>query len=147
GPVTIVDWAFAHDATPSSAIVKHVALALRKDMEALESSGIRLIHVAEPPLRAGHPLDTATWEPSLDNAAHAFRLATACGQPAAQIHRQMCYSNFEDIVPAIDALDADVISSETSRSHGELVRTFDANTYEKQSGLGVYHIHSPRVPA
>ena len=147
GPVTILNWSFAHDATPRSEIMKQIALALRKEIAALESSGIQIIQVDEPALREGLPLDTAKWETYLNNAAYAFRLATASVQPETQIHTHMCYSNFEDIFPAIDALDADVISIETSRSHGELVSTFEVNTYEKEIGLGVYDIHSPRVPA
>lgn len=147
GPVTILNWSFAHDATPRSEIMKQIALALRKEIEALESAGIQIIQVDEPALREGLPLDKAKWDDYLDAAAYSFRLATASVQAETQIHTHMCYSNFEDIFPAIDALDADVISIETSRSHGELVSTFEENTYEKEIGLGVYDIHSPRVPA
>lgn len=147
GPVTILNWSFVHDATPRTEIMKQIALALRKEIEALESSGIQIIQVDEPALREGLPLDKAKWDAYLDASAYAFRLATASVQAETQIHTHMCYSNFEDIFPAIDALDADVISIETSRSHGELVSTFEENTYEKEIGLGVYDIHSPRVPA
>lgn len=147
GPVTILNWSFVHDATPRTEIMKQIALALRKEVEALESAGIKIIQVDEPALREGLPLDTAKWDDYLTSAAYAFRLATASVQAETQIHTHMCYSNFEDIFESIDALDADVISIETSRSHGELVSTFEENTYEKEIGLGVYDIHSPRVPA
>ncbi len=147
GPVTILNWSFVHDATPRTEIMKQIALALRKEIEALEEAGIQIIQVDEPALREGLPLDKAKWDAYLDAAAYAFRLATASVQAKTQIHTHMCYSNFEDIFPCIDALDADVISIETSRSHGELVSTFEENTYEKEIGLGVYDIHSPRVPA
>src|SRR5690625_5861398 len=116
--------------------MKQIALALRKEIAALESSGIQIIQVDEPALREGLPLDTAKWETYLNNAAYAFRLATASVQPETQIHTHMCYSNFEDIFPAIDALDADVISIETSRSHGELVSTLD----RKSTRLNSSHV-------
>src|SRR5690625_7910402 len=83
----------------------------------------------------------------LDALAYAFRLATAKVEASTQIHTNMCYSNLEDIFDCIDDLDADVISIETSRSHGELVSTFEENTYAKEIGLGVYDIHSPRIPS
>lgn len=146
GPVTILNWSFAHDATPRYEIMKQIALALQKEIEALESEGIKIIQVDEPALREGLPLNPSEWETYLEEAAYAFRLATASVEADTQIHTHMCYSQFEDIFEAIDALDADVISIETSRSHGELVSTFEENTYKKEIGLGVYDIHSPRVP-
>src|SRR5699024_6476901 len=103
--------------------------------------------VDEPALREGLPLDEAKWEEYLEASAYAFRLATATAENDTQIHTHMCYSNFEDIFDCIDALDDDVISIETSRSYGELVSTFEENTYTKEIGLGVYNIHSPRIPA
>lgn len=146
GPVTILNWSFAHDATPREEIMKQIALALRKEIETLEANGIKIIQVDEPALREGLPLDPAKWEAYLEAAAFAFRLATASVQDDTQIHTHMCYSQFEDIFDAIDALDADVISIETSRGHGELVKTFEEHTYQKDIGLGVYDIHSPRIP-
>ncbi|WP_368652485.1 5-methyltetrahydropteroyltriglutamate--homocysteine S-methyltransferase [Ornithinibacillus sp. 4-3] len=147
GPVTILNWSFVHDATPRYEIMKQIALALQKEIEALEESGIQIIQVDEPALREGLPLDQAKWDDYLEVSAYSFRLATATAKPETQIHTHMCYSNFEDIFECIDDLDADVISIETSRSHGELVSTFEVNTYSKEIGLGVYDIHSPRVPA
>lgn len=146
GPVTILNWSFAHDEASDATIMKQIALALQKEVEALEEAGISIIQVDEPALREGLPLDPEKWEDYLENATYAFRLATATAQPKTQIHTHMCYSQFEDIFDAIDALDADVISIETSRSHGELISTFETNTYKKEIGLGVYDIHSPRIP-
>ena len=92
------------------------------------------------------PLDQASVI-SLEASVYAFCLATAKVEKLTQIHTHMCYSNFEDIFDCIDALDADVISIETSRGHGELISTFEENTYTKEIGLGVYDIHSPRIPS
>lgn len=147
GPVTILNWSFVHDATPRYEIMKQIALALRKEIKALEENGIKIIQVDEPALREGLPLDEAKWNEYLYEAAYSFRLATAKVQPDTQIHTHMCYSDFEDIFDCIDALDADVISIESSRSHGELISTFEENTYTKEIGLGVYDIHSPRIPS
>jgi 5-methyltetrahydropteroyltriglutamate--homocysteine methyltransferase len=147
GPVTILNWSFVHDTTPRYDIMKQIALALQKEIEALEENGIKIIQVDEPALREGLPLDETKWASYLDVSAYAFRLATATAEADTQIHTHMCYSNFEDIFECIDALDADVISIETSRGHGELVSTFEDNTYTKEIGLGVYDIHSPRIPS
>src|SRR5699024_12200690 len=103
--------------------------------------------VDEPALREGLPLDAANWDAYLEASAYAFRLATAKVEASTQIHTHMCYSNFEDIFNCIDDLDADVISIETSRSQGELISTFEENTYTKEICLRVYDIHSPRKPA
>ena len=147
GPVTILNWSFAHDQTPREEIMKQIALALQKEIEALEEAGIKIIQVDEPAIREGLPLDPAKWDAYLEASAYSFRLATATVQKDTQIHTHMCYSEFGDIFEAIDALDADVISIETSRSHGELVAAFEENTYKKEIGLGVYDIHSPRIPS
>lgn len=147
GPVTILNWSFVHDATPRTEIVKQIALALQKEIAALESNGIEIIQVDEPALREGLPLDQSKWEDYLKSSSNAFRLATAKVRNQTQIHTHMCYSNFEDIFDCIDDLDADVISIETSRGHGELVSAFEENTYQKEIGLGVYDIHSPRIPS
>lgn len=147
GPVTILNWSFAHDAATDEEIMNQIALALQKEVAALQEAGIKIIQVDEPALREGLPLDPAKWDNYLEAASYAFRLATATAHADTQIHTHMCYSQFEDIFEAIDALDADVISIETSRSHGELVSTFEESTYKKEIGLGVYDIHSPRIPA
>src|SRR5690625_2330713 len=147
GPVTILNWSFAHDDVPGSTIMNQIALALRQEIKALEENGIKIIQVDEPALREGLPLNQEEWQEYLEDAAFSFRFATSSVEDDTQIHTHMCYSDFKDIFDAIDALDADVISIETSRSHGELIETFEKNTYRKEIGLGVYDIHSPRVPS
>ena len=146
GPVTILNWSFVHDDVPRETVQNQIALALRKEIKALETSGIKIIQVDEPALREGLPLDEKKQKAYLDAAVYAFRLATSSVQVQTQIHTHMCYSEFQKIYDAIDGLDADVISIETSRSHGEIISAFEKNTYEKEIGLGVYDIHSPRVP-
>ncbi|MGJ9459795.1 5-methyltetrahydropteroyltriglutamate--homocysteine S-methyltransferase [Oceanobacillus sp. CF4.6] len=146
GPVTILNWSFAHDDVSRYTVQNQIALALRKEVEVLEENGIQIIQVDEPALREGLPLDENKWKDYLDAAVYAFRLATSSVTDGTQIHTHMCYSDFKNIYDAIDGLDADVISIETSRSHGEIVSTFEENTYAKEIGLGVYDIHSPRVP-
>ncbi|RLL48365.1 5-methyltetrahydropteroyltriglutamate--homocysteine S-methyltransferase [Oceanobacillus piezotolerans] len=147
GPVTILNWSFVHDDVPRYTVQNQIALALRKEVELLEQNGIQVIQVDEPALREGLPLDKEKWQSYLEAAVYAFRLATSIVQDQTQIHTHMCYSEFNDIFDAIDALDADVISIETSRSHGEIISIFEENTYEKEIGLGVYDIHSPRIPS
>ena len=147
GPVTILNWSFVRDDIPRFDVLNQIAFALRHEIEALESNGIRMIQVDEPALREGLPLDLTKRKDYLDAAVHAFKLATSSVEDDTQIHTHMCYSDFNEIIDSISALDADVISIETSRSHGELITTFENNTYDKEIGLGVYDIHSPRVPS
>lgn len=146
GPVTILNWSFVRDDKPREEVAYQIALALREEVEALEAAGIGMIQVDEPALREGLPLKREHWPAYLDWAVRAFRVSTSTVKPETQIHTHMCYSEFHDIIEAIDALDADVISIETSRSHGELIESFEKHTYDKGIGLGVYDIHSPRVP-
>ncbi|MDM5205677.1 5-methyltetrahydropteroyltriglutamate--homocysteine S-methyltransferase [Cytobacillus kochii] len=146
GPITILNWSFVRDDIPRYEVANQIALALREEVEALEANGIRMIQVDEPAIREGLPLKQEKWEDYLNAAVYAFRLATTSVRNETQIHTHMCYSDFEDIISSIQALDADVISIETSRSHGELIHSFEESTYEQGIGLGVYDIHSPRVP-
>lgn len=146
GPITILNWSFVRDDISRYDVANQIALALRTEVEELEKNGIRMIQIDEPAIREGLPLKREKWESYLNVAVHAFKIATASVQNDTQIHTHMCYSNFEDIIEAINALDVDVISIETSRSHGELIYAFEENTYNKGIGLGVYDIHSPRVP-
>lgn len=146
GPITILNWSFVRDDISRDAIANQIALAIRKEIEVLEEHGIRMIQVDEPAIREGMPLKRKFWDNYLNAAVYAFKLATSSVQNDTQIHTHMCYSNFEDIIDAIKALDVDVISIETSRSHGELIHAFEENTYSQGIGLGVYDIHSPRVP-
>jgi 5-methyltetrahydropteroyltriglutamate--homocysteine methyltransferase len=147
GPVTILNWSFVHDDVPRFTVLNQIALALREEIEVLEGNDIKIIQVDEPALREGLPLAADKKQTYLDAAVYAFKLATASVEDDTQIHTHMCYSDFNKIFDAIDELDADVISIETSRSHGELVSTFEENTYKKEIGLGVYDIHSPRIPS
>lgn len=147
GPVTILNWSFVRDDLSREEVTNQIALALRKEIEALEAAGIHMIQVDEPALREGLPLKTADQAQYLDWAVNAFRVATASVEDTTQIHTHMCYCDFNHFIEAISALDADVISIETSRSHGDLVEAFNDYHYDKGIGLGVYDIHSPRVPA
>ncbi|SEO13196.1 5-methyltetrahydropteroyltriglutamate--homocysteine S-methyltransferase [Paenibacillus sp. OV219] len=146
GPITILNWSFVRDDLSREEVAYQIALAIRKEVEALESAGIGMIQVDEPAIREGLPLKRENWPVYLNWAVRAFRLATSTVQDETQIHTHMCYSEFGEIMEAIHALDADVISIETSRSHGELIASFEERTYDKGIGLGVYDIHSPRVP-
>lgn len=145
-PVTIINWSFVRDDVPDYVVANQVGLALRKEVEALEAAGIRVIQVDEPALREGLPLKRSRWQKYLDDAVYSFKLTTTSVKNDTQIHTHMCYAEFEDIIDTISALDADVISIETSRSHGEIIETFEQVGYDKEIGLGVYDIHSPRVP-
>ncbi len=146
GPITILCWSFVRDDQSREQVTNQIALALREEVAALEEAGIEMIQVDEPALREGFPLKERDREPYLDWATRAFRIATSSVKDTTQIHTHMCYCEFHDILHAIRALDADVISIETSRSHGELIDKLDGEGYDNGIGLGVYDIHSPRVP-
>lgn len=146
GPVTILNWSFVRDDISRRDVAYQLALALRDEVEALEAAGIGMIQVDEPAVREGLPLKREQWEEYLDWAVLAFRLATSTVKNDTQIHTHMCYCEFHDMIGSIRDMDADVISIEASRSHGELVESFELETYGQGIGLGVYDIHSPRVP-
>jgi 5-methyltetrahydropteroyltriglutamate--homocysteine methyltransferase len=146
GPVTILNWSFVRDDQSRGDTCKQIALAIRDEVRDLESAGFRVIQVDEPALREGLPLRREGWQHYLDWAVLCYRLATGVAGPGTQIHSHMCYSHFDDIIEAIDALDADVISMSNSRSDLDLLRTFRRFDYRKEIGPGVYDIHSPRVP-
>ncbi|MEW9700182.1 5-methyltetrahydropteroyltriglutamate--homocysteine S-methyltransferase [Paenibacillus sp. SI8] len=147
GPITILNWSFVRSDMTREQVAYQIALALREEVEALEQAGIEMIQVDEPALREGLPLKKQDWQAYLDWSVLAFRLSTATVKDTTQIHTHMCYCEFHDIIDSIRALDADVISIETSRSHGELIHSFEEHTYDQGIGLGVYDIHSPRVPS
>lgn len=147
GPVTILNWSFVRDDISREQTANQIALALREEINALEKAGIQIIQVDEPALREGLPLRKENWNEYLDWAVNAFKLATSGVANETQIHTHMCYCEFNDFIEPIRALDADVISIETSRSHGELIESLKKNPYELGVGLGVYDIHSPRVPS
>ncbi|WP_239748549.1 5-methyltetrahydropteroyltriglutamate--homocysteine S-methyltransferase [Mammaliicoccus sp. A-M2] len=146
GPVTILNWSFERVDIPRSEVQDQIALAINEEVLALEEAGIKVIQVDEPALREGLPLRSEYHEDYLNKAVHSFRLSTSSVQDSTQIHTHMCYSQFGQIIHAIKSLDADVISIETSRSHGDLIKDFEDITYDLGIGLGVYDIHSPRIP-
>jgi len=146
GPVTILQWSFVRDDQRRSETCQQIALAIRDEVFDLETNGIRIIQIDEPAVREGLPLRHSDWEAYLKWAVDCFRLASAGVKDETQIHTHMCYSEFNDIIKAIAALDADVISIETSRSNMELLDVFARFKYPNEIGPGVYDIHSPRVP-
>lgn len=146
GPVTILQWSFVRDDQPRAETALQIALAVREEVADLEKAGIRVIQIDEPALREGLPLKRRDWNGYLDWAVRAFRIASAVAADATQIHTHMCYAEFNDILPAIAAMDADVITIETSRSNMELLDGFGEFRYPNDIGPGVYDIHSPRVP-
>ncbi|UZH05711.1 5-methyltetrahydropteroyltriglutamate--homocysteine S-methyltransferase [Heyndrickxia coagulans] len=147
GPVTIYNWSFVRNDIRQFDVINQIALALKKEIQALEENEIRMIQVDEPAIREGLPLKEEKKEKYLHDAVYAFRLATSYVENSTQIHTHMCYSEFDEIIDAIDQLDADVISIEAARSHGEIISTFEDHEYDKGIGLGVYDIHSPRIPS
>ncbi|MEH7012833.1 5-methyltetrahydropteroyltriglutamate--homocysteine S-methyltransferase [Neobacillus niacini] len=147
GPITILNWSFVRDDLSRESVATQIALALKEEIQALENAGISIIQVDEPALREGLPLRKEDWNEYLTWAVNAFKLATSSVRNETQIHTHMCYCEFNNFIEPIRALDADVISIETSRSHGELIQSLKQNPYELGIGLGVYDIHSPRVPS
>lgn len=147
GPVTMLAWSFVRDDQPLGDTARQVALALRDEVDDLESAGTSVIQVDEPALRETLPLRAADRPAYLEWATEAFRLSTSGVRPDTQIHTHMCYAEFGDIVQAIDDLDADVISLEAARSHMQVARELAAHGYPREAGPGVYDIHSPRVPS
>jgi 5-methyltetrahydropteroyltriglutamate--homocysteine methyltransferase len=147
GPVTMLQWSFVRDDQPRETTCRQIALALRDEVTDLETAGIRVIQIDEPALREGLPLRRQDWKAYLDWAVESFRLASSGAADGTQIHTHMCYSEFNDIIEAIAALDADVISIETARSKMELLGAFADYRYPNEIGPGVYDIHSPRCPS
>jgi 5-methyltetrahydropteroyltriglutamate--homocysteine methyltransferase len=146
GPVTILQWSFVRDDQPREQTCRQLALALRDEVVDLETAGIRVIQIDEPAFREGLPLRKDDWQAYLDWAVDCFRLSTSGVREDTQIHTHMCYSEFNDIIESIAALDADVITIETSRSNMELLDAFEDFRYPNDIGPGVYDIHSPNVP-
>lgn len=146
GPVTILNWSFVRDDQPREASCRQIALAIRDEVQDLEAAGCQAIQIDEAALREGLPLRRKDWQHYLDWAVDSFRLSAAGVADTTQIHTHMCYSEFNDILPAIGALDTDVISIETARSQMELLEGFAAYDYPSAIGPGVYDIHAPRVP-
>jgi 5-methyltetrahydropteroyltriglutamate--homocysteine methyltransferase len=146
GPVTMLNWSFVRDDQPRSLTCQQLALAIRQEVLDLERAGIRVIQIDEPALREGLPLRRSQWQAYLDWAVACFRIAANGVRDETQIHTHMCYSEFNDIMPAIAELDADVITIETARSDMELLEAFKHFQYPNDIGPGVYDIHSPNIP-
>ncbi|MGH8803444.1 MAG: 5-methyltetrahydropteroyltriglutamate--homocysteine S-methyltransferase [Polaromonas sp.] len=146
GPITILQWSFVRDDQPRSLTCEQIAWAIRDEVVDLERAGIGIIQIDEPAIREGLPLRRAGWKAYLRAATRAFRISASGVRDETQIHTHMCYSEFNDILPEIAAMDADVITIETSRSDMELLRAFSDFKYPNEIGPGVYDIHSPRVP-
>ncbi|WP_036602653.1 5-methyltetrahydropteroyltriglutamate--homocysteine S-methyltransferase [Olivibacter sitiensis] len=147
GPVTILQWSFVRNDQPRSETAFQIALAIRDEVVALEKAGIKVIQIDEPAIREGLPLRKADQQNYLEWAVKAFRLSASGVGDDTQIHTHMCYSEFNDIIAHIAAMDADVITIETSRSQMELLDAFADFSYPNDIGPGVYDIHSPRVPS
>ncbi len=147
GPVTILQWSFVRDDQPRYETTYQIALAIRDEVVALEKAGIKVIQIDEPAIREGLPLRKADWAAYLDWAVKAFRISASGVNDETQIHTHMCYSEFNDIIEHIAAMDADVITIETSRSQMELLAAFADFKYPNEIGPGVYDIHSPRIPS
>ncbi|WP_345871248.1 5-methyltetrahydropteroyltriglutamate--homocysteine S-methyltransferase [Shewanella algae] len=146
GPVTILHWSFAREDISREQIATQLALAIRDEVVALERAGIGIIQIDEPAFREGLPLKCSDWAHYLDWAVAAFKLSAAGVRDETQIHTHMCYSEFNDTIAAIAAMDADVITIETSRSRMELLNAFEDFDYPNEIGPGVYDIHSPNIP-
>ena len=146
GPVTMLQWSFVRTDIPRETVCRQIALALRDEIADLEAAGIGIIQLDEPALREGLPLRAAARGAYLDWTVACFRLASSGVADATQLHTHMCYCDFNDILPSIAALDADVISIEATRSRMELLEAFRLGGYPNEIGPGVWDIHSPRVP-
>ncbi|MBR5358302.1 MAG: 5-methyltetrahydropteroyltriglutamate--homocysteine S-methyltransferase [Clostridiales bacterium] len=148
GPVTILNWSFPREDISIKESILQIALAIRDEVLDLEANGIGIIQIDEAALREKLPLRKSDWYSEyLDFAIPAFRLVHSKVKPETQIHTHMCYSEFTDIIPAIDAMDADVITFEASRSDLQILDSLKANNFKTEVGPGVYDIHSPRVPS
>lgn len=146
GPITILQWSFVRNDQPRYETAIQIALAIRDEVNDLEKAGINIIQIDEPAFREGLPLKKNEWPQYLNWASRAFRISSSSVNDTTQIHTHMCYCEFNDILPAIASLDADVITIETSRSDMELLNGFGEFRYPNAIGPGVYDIHSPRIP-
>jgi len=147
GPVTMMNWSFVRDDKPRDQIVKQLALAIFDEISDLQDAGIKIIQVDEAAFKEGYPLRSENIPAYEKFAVDAFKLAVSAAKAQTQIHTHMCYSEFNDIIKTIEAMDADVISIETARSGNELLKIFRSVGYKQEVGPGVYDIHSPRIPS
>ena len=146
GPVTILNWSFVRDDIKRGDVSTQIALAICDEVDDLQKAGIKIIQVDEAAFKEGYPLRSSKIQTYEDWAVRDFKISVSCAKEETQIHTHMCYSEFNDIIKTIEAMDADVITIETSRSDMELLDAFDQYQYPNEIGPGVFDIHSPRVP-
>lgn len=147
GPVTILKWSFVRDDIPQEITCKQIALALQEEVLDLESAGIKIIQIDEPAIREVLPVRKSKWNEVLSWAVDSFKISCQKVQDETQIHTHVCYSEFNDIISHIVALDADVLSIESSRSDLEVLSVLTDGGYKNDIGPGVWDIHSPRIPS
>ncbi|HHH21110.1 MAG TPA: 5-methyltetrahydropteroyltriglutamate--homocysteine S-methyltransferase, partial [Nitratifractor sp.] len=147
GPVTILNWSFVRDDLERSEVSKQIALAIADEVDDLQKAGIKMIQVDEAAFKEGYPLRDSKIPTYEEWAVRDFKICVAPAVATTQIHTHMCYSEFNDIIQTIEAMDADVISIETARSGNELLKIFAKVGYKQEVGPGVYDIHSPRIPS
>jgi 5-methyltetrahydropteroyltriglutamate--homocysteine methyltransferase len=147
GPVTMLQWSFVREDLSRENVAMQMAIAIAEEVSDLEKAGIRIVQIDEPALREGLPLKERDRAAYVEWAVRAFKASAAAAQDRTQIHTHMCYSDFADMLEAIGALDADVVTIETARSHMEILQDFHGFRHPTAIGPGVYDIHSPRVPA
>lgn len=147
GPVTILNWSFVRDDLAREAVCKQIALGIADEIDDLQNAGVKIIQVDEAAFKEGYPLRSENIKEYERWALESFKISTAVAKNETQIHTHMCYSEFNDIIKTIEALDADVISIETARSGNELLKVFKSVGYANEVGPGVYDIHSPRIPS
>ena len=146
GPVTIIAWSFVREDIPIKNVAYQIGLALQDEIRDYEKAGISIVQIDEPAIREKAPIKRRAWRDYFDWAIKSFRL-TSNTNPKTQIHTHVCYSEFGEIIDQIDKMDFDVISIETTRSRGDIIKSFENINFKKQIGLGVWDIHSPSVPS
>ncbi len=147
GPVTILNWSFVRDDLPRSEVTRQIAYAICKEVDDLQKHGIKMIQVDEAAFKEGYPLRVENIKEYESWAVDNFKLSVSSAKVDTQIHTHMCYSEFNDIIKTIEAMDADVISIETARSGNRLLKIFKEVAYKQEIGPGIYDIHSPRIPS
>ena len=147
GPVTILNWSFVRDDIARKDVCKQLAFAIRDEINDLQNGGIKIIQVDEVVFKEGYPLRDENIKEYESWALECFKISTSIAKSATQIHTHMCYSEFNDIIETIEAMDADVISIECARSGNALLKIFKDIGYKNEIGPGVYDIHSPRIPS